>query len=148
MMSAQSKKHAAVSDSSGLSLKGRIPGQAEVLGFLIIVGFELLGMELHRVGAPLPGGVIGLLLFTFALAAGLVKVEWVEKTATFLVRHMTLLFIPMMVGLPQMSAELRAEGVALLASSVISLFAVLLTTGGLAHIFLRDAATAEVVGKK
>jgi len=115
-----------------------------VLGFLIIVGFELLGMGLHRLGAPLPGGVIGLLLFTFALASEVVKLEWVERTATLLVRHMTLLFIPMMVALPQMSAELRAEGVALLASTVVSLLAVLLTTGGLAHFMLRDRVTAEL----
>ena len=48
-----------------------------MVGFLIIVGFELLGMGLHRLGIPLPGGVLGLLLFATALATGLVKVEWV-----------------------------------------------------------------------
>jgi holin-like protein len=109
-------------------------------GFLIIVGFELLGTGLHRLGAPLPGGVLGLLLFTFALASGLIKLRWVEKTATFLVRHMTLLFIPMMAGLPQMSSELRKDGVALLGSVIVSLLAVLFTTGGLARFLLRDAA--------
>ena len=129
-------------------VRHRLIKHNQIVGFLIIVGFVLLGMALHRIGAPLPGGVIGLLLFTFALATGVVRLHWVEKTATFLVRHMTLLFIPMMVGLPQMSKELRAEGVALLASSVISLFAVLLTTGGLAHMFLGRTATAEVEEKK
>ena len=107
-------------------------------GFLIIVGFQLLGIGLHRLGAPLPGSVLGLLLFTLALATELIKVEWVERTAGFLVRHMTLLFIPLMAGLPEMSAKLRRDGVALLASMVVSLFVVLLTTGGLAHILLRD----------
>jgi holin-like protein len=105
-----------------------------MVGFLIIVGFELLGMGLHRLGIPLPGGVLGLL----PLATGLVKVEWVERTAAFLLRHMLLLFIPVMAGLTQMSAELRHDGVALLASLVVSLLAVLLTTGGLAHFLLRD----------
>jgi putative effector of murein hydrolase LrgA (UPF0299 family) len=51
---------------------------------------------------------------------------------------MLLLFIPVMAGLTQMSAELRHDGVALLASLVVSLLAVLLTTGGLAHFLLRD----------
>jgi holin-like protein len=73
----------------------------------------------------------------------MVKVEWVERTANFLVRHMLLLFIPLMAGLTQMSAELRKDGVALLASLVVSLLAVLLTTGGLAHFLLRDAKPAE-----
>jgi holin-like protein len=109
-----------------------------VIGFLIIVSFQILGMGLHKLGVPLPGGVLGLILFTTALATGLVKLQWVERTATFLVRHMLLLFIPVMAGLPQMSAELRHDGVALLASLIVSLLAVLLTTGGLAHLLLRD----------
>ncbi len=114
-----------------------------MLGFLIIVGFQLLGMGLHKLGVPLPGGVLGLLLFTTALATELVKVEWVERTADFLVRHMLLLFIPLMAGLTQMSAELRRDGVALLASLVVSLLAVLLTTGGLAHFLLRTPPAPE-----
>jgi len=110
-----------------------------VAGFLIIVAFQFLGIGLHRLGVPLPGSVLGLLLFTSALAMELIKLEWVEHTATLLVRHMTLLFIPLMAGLPAMSAELRKNGVALLASMVVSLLAVLLTTGGLAHFVLRDS---------
>jgi len=111
-----------------------------VLGFLIIVGFQLLGIGLHRLGVPLPGSVLGLLLFTFALAIEAVKLKWVERTATFIVHHMSLLFIPIMAGLPGVSAELRRDGLALMASTVISLLAVLLTTGGLAHSLLRDPA--------
>ncbi len=106
-------------------------------GFLILVGFQILGIGLHWLGVPLPGSVLGLLLFTFALALELIKLKWVERTATFFVRHMTLLFIPLMAGLPTMSTELRRNGVALLASMVVSLLAVLLTTGGLAHFLLR-----------
>jgi holin-like protein len=107
-----------------------------VIGFAILVGFQLFGMALHKLGVPLPGAVLGLILFVAALATGLVKVQWVERTANFLVKHMLLLFIPLMVGLPEMSGELRRDGIALVASLVVSLLAVLLTTGGLAHILL------------
>jgi holin-like protein len=109
-----------------------------MLGFLILVGFQLFGMEINRLGVPLPGGILGLLLFTFSLGTGLVKLQWVERTASLLLRHMTLLFIPLMAGLPGISAELRHDGVALLSSMVISLLAVLMTTGGLAHLLLRN----------
>jgi holin-like protein len=109
-----------------------------VIGFAILVGFQLFGMALHKLGVPLPGAVLGLILFVAALATGLVKVQWVERTANFLVKHMLLLFIPLMVGLPEMSGELRRDGIALVASLVVSLLAVLLTTGGLAHIFLPE----------
>jgi holin-like protein len=114
-----------------------------MIGFLILIAFQLLGMGLHKLGVPLPGGVLGLLLFTTALATDVVKLKWVEKTANFLVKHMLLLFIPLMAGLTQMSAELRRDGVALLASLVVSLLAVLLTTGGLAHFLLRDAKLSD-----
>ncbi len=108
-----------------------------MLGFAILVGFQLVGTGLHKLGVPLPGSVLGLLIFTLALATGLVKLKWVERTANLLTRHMTLLFLPLMAGLPAASAELRHDGVALAASLVFSLLAVLLTTGGLAHLFLR-----------
>ena len=114
-----------------------------MLGFLILVAFQLLGYGLHKLGVPLPGAILGLLLFTLALAMELIRVEWVERTANFLVKHMTLLFIPLMAGLPGMSNELRRDGIALLASTVVSLLAVLLTTGGLAHFLLRDKAQVQ-----
>jgi holin-like protein len=110
-----------------------------MLGLLIIFAFQLLGIGLHKLGVPLPGSILGLLLFTLALAMELVKVEWVERSAGLLVKHMTLLFIPLMASLPGMSSELRRNGIALLASTIVSLLAVLLTTGGLAHLLLRDS---------
>lgn len=108
-----------------------------MLGFLTIAAFQLLGIALHEAGVPLPGSVLGLLLLTLALRIGLVKVEWVERAAAFLVRHMMLLFIPLMVSLTQISSDLRRDGVALLVSLAASLLAVILTTGGLAKVLLR-----------
>jgi len=95
-------------------------------------------MGLHKVGVPLPGGVLGLLLFIAALVTRVVKLKWVEETADFMVRHMLLLFIPLMAGLTQISGELQRNAAALIASLVLSLLAVLFTTGGLAHFLLHD----------
>ncbi|MGC9198960.1 MAG: CidA/LrgA family protein [Acidobacteriaceae bacterium] len=116
-----------------------------MLGFVILVGFQMAGAGLHRLGAPLPGSVLGLVLFTFALAVGWVKLKWVERTANLLTRHMTLLFLPLMASLPAASAELRHDGVALVASVVVSLLAVLFTTGGLTHLLLRRSAHDAVI---
>ena len=111
-----------------------------VIGFAILVAFLYLGIGLNKLGVPLPGSVLGLLLFTFALSIQLVRLKWVESAAMFLVRHMSLLFIPILAGVPGMSAEFRKNGVPLLASMVVSLLACLLITGGLAHFLLRDRA--------
>lgn len=121
-----------------------------VRGFLILVGFQCAGMGLHKLGVPLPAGVIGLLLFFGALAAGVVRLEWVERTSEFLIRHMLLLFIPLLAALTQMGAELRRDGLALMASVVVSLVAVLLTTGGLGELLLpkieeTESAEAEAI---
>jgi holin-like protein len=121
-----------------------------LLGLSLLIAFQFAGIGLHKLGVPLPAGVLGLLLFTAALATGIVELKWVESTADFFLRHMLLLFIPLLAGLTQMSAELRRDGVALLASLVVSLFAVLLTTGGLAHLLLRDntqVAASEAIDK-
>jgi holin-like protein len=98
-------------------------------GFGIVVGFFLLGSGLHRVGIPIPGGVLGLLSFYLAMSAGLVKLQWVEKVAGLLLRHMVLLFVPLTVGLMEMGQVLSRQALAITASLLVSLAAVLLTTG-------------------
>jgi holin-like protein len=116
-------------------------------GLLILVGFHAVGMGLHRVGVPLPAGVLGLLLFLGALVTRVVKLKWVEETADLMVRHMLLLFVPLLAGLTVMGDVLRHDALALVASIVVSLVAVLLTTGGLAHVLLGDAADTEPGGE-
>ena len=48
-------------------------------GFGILVGFYLLGLLLHRAGIPIPGGVLGLLLFYLGLAAGGVRLGCLRR---------------------------------------------------------------------
>ena len=98
-------------------------------GFGILVGFHLLGMLLHRLGVPIPGGVLGLMAFYLAMTAGLIKLKWVERAAGLLLRHMVLLFVPLTVGLMEMGAVLSRQALAIAASLLVSLAAVLLTTG-------------------
>ncbi len=97
-------------------------------GTTILVGFYLGGSALHRAGVPIPGGVLGLLLFYLALASGLLKTAWVERASTFLLRHMVLLFVPLTIDLMDMRDLLSRQWLAIVASLVVSLPAVLLTT--------------------
>jgi holin-like protein len=98
-------------------------------GIGILLGFELLGWLLHGVGVPIPGGVLGLLAFYLAMSAGLVKLQWVERAATLLLRHMVLLFVPLAVGLMDMGPLLSRQSVAIFSSLLGSFLAVILTTG-------------------
>ncbi len=69
-------------------------------GLAIIFCFLFLGEAIEKLtSAPAPGSVIGMLLLTFSLMAGIVKVEDVEEVGTFLIKNMSIMFIPPGVGI-------------------------------------------------
>jgi holin-like protein len=113
------------------------------VGFAILTIFFLLGAFLHERGLPIPGGVLGLILFYLALASGLVKLRWVERAAGLMLRHMVLLFVPLTVGLMEMGPVLSRHALAIAASLLVSLAAVLLTTGLLGQWLLADLPLDE-----
>lgn len=98
-------------------------------GVALLVVFNFAGVGVHRLGVPLPAGVLGLLLLFVALSLGLMKLAWVERAASFLLRHMVLLFVPLTVGLIDAWRVAQRQALALGASLVVSFVAVLLTTG-------------------
>lgn len=108
------------------------------LGAFFIVAIFFLGDCLHRLGLPIPGGVLGLLLMYAGLQTGLVKLKWVERAANFLLRHMVLFFIPLTVGLIDMGALLSHQVWIICISLVSSFLAVLLSTGLLGDRLLRS----------
>jgi holin-like protein len=70
------------------------------LQLLILVSFYLLGDEIsHFFHIPLPGSVIGMLLLFLFLITGVLKLEWIETTATFHLQHLTFLFVPLIASL-------------------------------------------------
>jgi holin-like protein len=111
-----------------------------IRGLAIIVAIFLIGGWLHTFGVPIPGGVLGLLLFYGALLTGALKLRWVDRAAGLFLRHMVLLFVPLTVGLMDLGPVLSRQAVPILASLVVSFLAVLLTTGLLARWLLRPAA--------
>ncbi len=101
-----------------------------MLGFAILLFFYLLGSLLQTVcDLPLPANVIGLVLFTVALFAKWVKLEWVEDASQFLVRHMLLLFAPIVVGTMAFFHVIGDQAFVILANLFLSTFGVLLVTG-------------------
>jgi|SRR5271166_5492873 len=114
------------------------------LGFAILTGFFLAGAFLHGRGVPIPGGVLGLILFLFALKIGLIRMKWVERMAGLLLRHMVLLFVPLTVGLIEIGPLLARQALAITASLLVSVVAVLLTTGLMGHWLFSDARRGEL----
>jgi holin-like protein len=84
----------------------------------------------------MPGVVIGLVLFTASLFLGWIKLEWVESSSSFLLKHMLLFFVPMTVLTMRLAPMIRANWAALSVSIMVSTLAVMVTTGLVAELLL------------
>ncbi|MFJ7682575.1 CidA/LrgA family protein [Peribacillus butanolivorans] len=51
---------------------------------------------------PIPGNVIGMILLFILLQTRILKVEWIELTSGFLVKHLAFFFIPISISLMTM----------------------------------------------
>lgn len=105
-------------------------------GFAILCAFQFAGGVIQTLGIPMPGAVLGLILFTVSMFLGWIKLEWVESTTSFLLKHMLLFFVPMTVLTMRLASVIKANGAALSVSIVVSTLAVLVTTGLTAEFLL------------
>jgi holin-like protein len=109
-----------------------------MIGLSILFAFDLIGLMLHRLGVPLPANVLGMILFTFTLFLGWVRVEWVEDAAAFLLRHLMLFFVPTIVAVVAMGDLLRTQWLAITAGMLASLFASMLVAGIVAKVMIKE----------
>jgi len=117
-----------------------------MLGALtILLVFQLLGEVIaHGLELPIPGPVIGFaLLFLTLLACGGIA-EDLRTTATSLLQHLSLLFVPagvgVMVHLPRLRDEWLPISVALLVSTVLTIACTALTMRWLIRVFSKNTA--------
>ena len=68
--------------------------------FLIILACLVIGKWLSSLlPFAFPGSILGMLILFLLLNFQLVRLQWIEPSASLLLRHMALLFIPVAVGL-------------------------------------------------
>ncbi|CAG5080737.1 Putative murein hydrolase exporter, LrgA [Thermobacillus xylanilyticus] len=101
-------------------------------GFAILLAFHLLGLWIQKgTSLPLPANVIGLILFTACLFLKIIKLEWVEESAQFLLKHMLLFFLPFVVGTMVYFREIRESWLAIIGGLLLSTLLSLAVTGWL-----------------
>ncbi len=99
-------------------------------GIALLVAYLVLGNLISSaLHLPLPGSVIGMVLLTASLHAGLLRSHWVAPAATLLIRHMGFLFVPPGVGLMVHFGLIRREWLPIGAGALFSIVAVLITVG-------------------
>ncbi|TDN61634.1 holin-like protein [Paraburkholderia sp. BL10I2N1] len=119
-----------------------------ILSLGILLAFQCLGEAISRVArVPVPGPVIGMVLFLFLLSAAPSLTEQVEYVSRGLLNHLSLLFVPAGVGVMVlanvMKAQLLAIAVALVVSTILSMAVAALVTASLMARLEEKKARAE-----
>jgi holin-like protein len=108
-----------------LALGLRLARQFAILSLLFGIGSLLV----QRLGLPLPGNLVGMLLLLLLLHLGVVRTEQLQDLTTLALRHLNFFFVPFAVGLMTWTTLLATSGPALGLSLVGSALVGLLTAG-------------------
>ncbi|QWC86154.1 CidA/LrgA family protein [Nocardioidaceae bacterium] len=116
-----------------------------ILGLLGLLACQLVGEVLVAVtGLPVPGPVVGLVVLLAWLTWRRPGADHpVVRTGDGLLRHLQLLFVPAGVGVVAQAAVIGGSVAAIAAGLVVSWFAGLAVTGGVAVLLLRLTTARE-----
>ena len=87
--------------------------------FILCAVYWVGELTVQTLGLPIPGNVVGIVLLFFLLLTGVVKLEYVEVAAGYLLRHMLFFFIPLAVGLMNWGQLFYDNGLALALAIVV-----------------------------
>ena len=111
-----------VVDGAQVNADARLPGAPSpaLVGLAVLLGCQLAGELLARaLGLPWPGPVLGLALLMLLLAAGIGRGA-VGAASEVLLAHLSLLFVPVGVGVITHLDRVAPHGLALVAVLLLS----------------------------
>lgn len=101
-----------------------------ILQIAVIFFYLALGeLVVWLTAVPVPSSIIGMMLLAASLSAGWLDMRRVDRAAEFLVRNLGFFFVPAGVGLVNCFDIIAAEWLPIVATLVISTFAVIASTG-------------------
>ncbi|OIB04101.1 holin [Paenibacillus sp. LC231] len=102
-------------------------------GTLQVAGFMLLSLGMDRLAAWLnigiPGSILGIVVVFILLETKVLRLEWIELGANWLLAELLLFFIPAAVGIMKYFPMLEAEGLQILAVVLFSTVIVMVSSG-------------------
>ena len=118
-----------------------------ILTIALLLSFQLAGLLLVTLfGLPVPGPVMGMVLFLFALMRGNGVLEKTLPVVNVLLAHFALLFVPAGVGIIEHVDRLQAEWLpitaSIIGSSILAMVTTVLVTRLVAHL-LKGSNTKE-----
>ena len=100
--------------------------------FLIILACLAVGKWISSLlPFSFPGSILGMLILFMLLNFQLVRMHWIEPSASLLLRHMALLFIPVAVGLLAYLDTVMASLGVIMLNVVLGISLILLVVGRL-----------------
>ena len=97
-----------------------------------------LGEVLHLLlPLPVPASIYGMVLLLISLMTGIIKLEQVRETGTFLIEIMPIMFIPAGVGLLDSWSSLRPILIPVLVITVVSTIFVMGISGKVTQFVIR-----------
>jgi holin-like protein len=143
----------AVSQSGSTSVLARDAGQVRRLPPWILRQISLGALQLfglwtlnfagvwvaEKMGLPIPGNVVGMVLLYALLALGIVKLSWFEAAGSFLIRHLAFFFVPITVGLMDAGSLFATHGVGIILTLAASAAIGVMLTGWISQLLLRKS---------
>ncbi|MGO0060510.1 CidA/LrgA family protein [Brevibacillus fluminis] len=113
-------------------------------GWVIIFAFWGLGVVCNQwLHIPFPGNLLGMLFLVVFLAFGWIKLDVVEKAASFLMKHMLLFFVPIMVGVSQQFHVIEQNPWPILLALTVGTAVVMLVSGTVMERYMRRKKAKE-----
>lgn len=86
---------------------------------------------------PLPGNLIGMVLLFLLLTTKMIPLHWVKEGSSILLKHLSLFFIPIAVGLMNYGDLFLHQGWIFFLCILLSLWIGMYTTGGISQFLVR-----------
>lgn len=119
----------------------RIIVQIAILFVYYYAGVAIVSM----LSLPFPGSIIGLLLLALSLHFKIIKVQYIQDGAGFLLAMLTLFFIPSTVGIIEYPELLTVEGLLALLSVTLSTIVAIFVTGKISRIIEQKEQSEDSV---
>ncbi|WP_394139939.1 CidA/LrgA family protein [Cytobacillus oceanisediminis] len=82
--------------------------------FLLWAIYQFSSFIVGNLDFPIPASVLGMILLYILLSSGIIQIRYIEKSASFLIRHLALFFVPFAVGLMNYAGLIKTTGMQLL----------------------------------
>jgi len=103
------------------------------MGLLQVAGLAVFALLINTLSSflhlPIPGSICGMILLFILLELGVVRLNWVEVGASWLLAELLLFFVPSAIGVMKYIPMLETDGLRILAVVLVGTFVVMSSSG-------------------